>query len=48
MKTLDGRDFIRVSPLELLVAIRDSLESSSLVLNGNYEKYMARLSLVQR
>jgi hypothetical protein len=48
MKTLDGRDFIRVPPPELLVAIRDSLESSSLVLNGNYEKYMARLSLVQR
>jgi hypothetical protein len=48
MKTLDGRDSIRVRPPELLVAIRDSLESSSLVLNGNYEKYMARLSLVQR
>jgi hypothetical protein len=48
MKTLDGCDFIRVRPPELLVAIRDSLESSSLVLNGNYEKYMARLSLVQR
>jgi hypothetical protein len=48
MKTLDGRDFIRVSPLELLVAIRDSLESSSLVLNRNYEKYMAQQLLLAR
>ena len=55
MKTLDGRDFIRVPPPELLVAIRDYLESSessSLVFNKNYEEYiereMARQSLVQR
>ena len=46
MKTLDGRDFIRVPPPELLVAIRDYLESSEssryLVFNKNYEEYIAR------
>jgi hypothetical protein len=42
MKTLDGRDFTRIPSPKLLVAIRDSLEFSSLVFNGNYAEYIAR------
>jgi hypothetical protein len=55
IKTLNGRDFIRVPPPELLVAIRDD---AGVTLAEKYQQYlqnlqnlqkeMARLSLVQR
>jgi len=41
-KTLDGHDFTQISPPDLLLAIGDSLASSSLRLNRNYEEYIAR------